>query len=104
MPLYDRCAGCATQGLAPCRDYAVRLRYTQLHAVDCAACETKEGKSDRIESEITLDGALTEAQQAHLLQIAGRCPVPRTSTSAINIRTQLVKAYVRDVRLRTPRS
>ena len=67
----------------------VRLRHTQSHAVDCAECETKEGKIDRIEREITLHGALTEEQQTRLLQIAERCPVHRTLTSEINIRTQL---------------
>jgi putative redox protein len=58
--------------------------------VDCAECETKEGKLDRIERDITLDGPLTEEQRTRLIQIAERCPVHRTLTSEINIRTRLM--------------
>ena len=45
---------------------------------------------DRIESEITVAGELTEQQRAKLLEIANKCPVHRTLTSEINIRTTLV--------------
>jgi putative redox protein len=57
--------------------------------VDCAECETKEGRLDRIEREILLDGALSDDQRARLLEIAERCPVHRTLTSEISIRTRL---------------
>ena len=68
----------------------VRLQHSRIHAVDCAECETREGKLDRIESEIALEGALDAAQRARLLEIAGICPVHRTLKSEINIRTRLV--------------
>jgi putative redox protein len=68
----------------------VRLQHSRIHAVDCAECETREGKLDRIESEIKLEGALDDAQRARLLEIAGICPVHRTLKSEINIRTRLV--------------
>jgi len=74
----------------PLAGVTVRLRHTQIHAVDCAECETKEGKLDRIERDITLDGTLTEEQRTRLAQIAERCPVHRTLTSEINIRTRLM--------------
>ena len=74
----------------PLEGSTVRLRHTQIHAVDCAECETKEGKIDRIERDITLDGTLTEEQRTRLVQIAERCPVHRTLTSEINIRTRLM--------------
>ena len=67
----------------------VRLQHSRIHAVDCAECETREGKLDRIESEIALEGALDDAQRARLLEIAKMCPVHRTLTSEINIRTRL---------------
>jgi putative redox protein len=57
--------------------------------VDCAECETKEGMLDRIEREILLDGNLSHDQRTRLLEIAERCPVHRTLTSEINIRTRL---------------
>jgi putative redox protein len=45
---------------------------------------------DRIERAITLDGDLDEATRAKLLEIADKCPVHRTLTSEVDIRTALV--------------
>jgi putative redox protein len=73
----------------PISDVTVRLRHSRIHADDCAECETKEGMLDRIESEITVAGDLTREQRARLLEIANKCPVHRTLTSEINIRTTL---------------
>jgi putative redox protein len=67
----------------------VRLQHSKIHATDCAECETKEGKLDRIEQEISLEGAVTEEQRGRLLEIAERCPVHRTLTSEIDIRSRL---------------
>ena len=61
----------------------------RLVAADCAECETKDGKIDRIEREIVLEGRLGEAERARLLDIAQRCPVHRTLVSEIDIRTRL---------------
>ena len=74
----------------PLMGVTIRLRYSRVHATDCAECETKEGLLDRIEREIVLDGDLTEEQRTRALEIADRCPVHRTLTSEINIRTKLV--------------
>jgi putative redox protein len=73
----------------PLEGVTVRLEHSKIHAVDCAECETKEGMLDRIESEITLSGPLGEEQRARLLEMAERCPVHRTLTSEVNIRTRL---------------
>ena len=73
----------------PLQAVTVRLEHAKIHAQDCAECETKEGKLDRIEREITLEGALSDEQKARLMEIADRCPVHRTLTSEINIRTRL---------------
>jgi uncharacterized OsmC-like protein len=70
-------------------DVTVRLRHSRIHAEDCADCETKQGMLDRIESAITLAGDLTGEQRDKLLEIAGKCPVHRTLTSKIDIRTTL---------------
>jgi putative redox protein len=43
---------------------------------------------DRIDCEIALAGPLTGEQRARLLEIAERCPVHRTLTSEISIRTR----------------
>ncbi len=74
----------------PLMGVTIRLRYSRVHATDCAECETKEGLLDRIEREIALDGDLTEEQRTKALEIADKCPVHRTLTSEINIRTKLV--------------
>ena len=74
----------------PLAGVTVRLEHSRIHAADCAECETKDGRIDRIEREISLEGALTEEQRARLLEIAERCPVHRTLVSEINIRTRLV--------------
>ena len=55
---------------------------------DCENCETKEGKIDRIDREITLEGDLTAEQRAKLMEIADKCPVHRTLHREIDIRTR----------------
>jgi len=73
----------------PLESVTVKLEHSKIHAVDCAECETKEGMLDRIEREISVSGPLDEQQRARLLEMADRCPVHRTLTSEINIRTHL---------------
>ncbi|HEV8303901.1 MAG TPA: OsmC family protein [Gemmatimonadales bacterium] len=73
----------------PLSDVSVRLRHFRIHAEDCADCETKQGLLDVIEREISLGGQLSEDQRAKLREIADRCPVHRTLTSEIKIRTRL---------------
>jgi uncharacterized OsmC-like protein len=74
----------------PLTGVRVRLRHDRIHAADCVACETKEGKISRIEREIELYGPLTPEQRRRLLEIADRCPVHRTLTSEISIVSRLV--------------
>jgi putative redox protein len=73
----------------PLARVSVSLTHGKIHAVDCANCETKEGKIDRIDRTISLEGALDEAQRKRLLEIADKCPVHRTLTSEVEIRTAL---------------
>jgi len=71
----------------PLRRVEVKLRHSRIHATDCAECETREGMLDRIERAITLEGDLDASQRARLMEIADKCPVHRTLTSEIDIRT-----------------
>ena len=73
----------------PLHKVTLRLNHDKIYAADCANCETKEGKIDRIERLIELDGPLTDEQRQRLLEIADRCPVHRTLTSEILIQTRL---------------
>jgi putative redox protein len=83
IALYARRKGWQLAGVT------VRLRHSRIHADDCAECETKQGMLDRIEREIMVAGELTEEQRHKALEIANKCPVHRTLTSEINIRTTL---------------
>jgi putative redox protein len=73
----------------PLAAVTVRLQHSRIHAQDCAECETKEGRLDRIDREIVLEGPLDDEQRRRLMEIADRCPVHRTLTSEISIRTRL---------------
>ena len=73
----------------PLSAVTVRLEHSRIHAQDCADCETKEGKLDEITLELILAGGLTNEQRDRLFEIAGRCPVHRTLTSEIVIRSRL---------------
>jgi putative redox protein len=79
----------AEQKKWPLERVSVELRHDKVHATDCAECETREGKIDRIERVLTLEGSLDEAQRARLLEIANKCPVHRTLHSEVWIPTSL---------------
>ena len=79
----------------PLERVRVTLRQRRVHARDCAACG--EDKPDdfvhQIERAIEIEGSLGEEQRERLLEIAHKCPVHRTLTSAIFI-TELEGAGV----------
>lgn len=74
------------KGLA-LKSVEVRLSHRRIHAKDCEDCETEEGMLDEIQSKIRMEGDLDETQRTRLLEIATRCPVHRTLSSEIKIRT-----------------
>jgi putative redox protein len=74
-----------SEGL-PLRGVTTRLQHSNVHADDCADCETEEGKIDWIELHIELDGPLSDEQRSQLLEIAEKCPVHQTLTSETVIR------------------
>lgn len=79
----------ADQKKIPLERVSIELKHDKVHAADCSECETKEGRIDRIERSITLDGPLDAAQRAKLLEIANKCPVHRTLHSEVWIPTRL---------------
>lgn len=74
----------------PVEDITVRLRHGKIHATDCESCDTKEGRVDRIEREISVTGDLSDEQRSRLLEIAERCPVHKTLSSEIDIQSRLL--------------
>lgn len=77
----------------PLRQVRARLSHRRIHAQDCRDCVTKEGKLDEIVREIQLEGDLSDEQRQGLLEIANRCPVNRTLTSEIKVRSMLAQTW-----------
>jgi putative redox protein len=75
----------------PLEAVRIALTHAKVHADDCAASESEIRMLDHVEMEISLTGDLSEAQRARLLEIASRCPVHRTLTSAVQIHTNVIK-------------
>jgi putative redox protein len=73
----------------PVERFAVRLSHRRIHAQDCVDCETKEGDIGEITKEITITGDVPDAARTRLLEIAEKCPVHKTLTHEIKIRSSL---------------
>jgi putative redox protein len=69
----------------PLTEVTVRLRHSRIHAADCAECETKAGRLDRVEWTLQFRGELSPEQRTRLMEIAEMCPVHRTLRSEIHI-------------------
>lgn len=72
----------------PLERVAVRLSHDKIHAKDCADCETREGKIDKIVREIEIIGELSDDQRGRMLEIADKCPVHRTLKSEVKVETR----------------
>ena len=79
----------ADQKGLPLERVSAVLRHDKIHAADCVDCETRDGKVDLIQRQITFDGPLDDAQRRRLLEIADKCPVHRTLHSEVRIETTL---------------
>jgi putative redox protein len=75
----------------PLERVRVELRHAKIHAADCAECETREGKIDRIDRAITVTGPLNDEQRQRLLEIADKCPVHRTLHSEVHVVSRLAE-------------
>ena len=71
----------------PLERVVVRLDHQKIHVEDCANCEDRNLMLDRIDLSLEFIGPLDEMHRARLRDIADRCPVHRTLTSKIDIRT-----------------
>jgi putative redox protein len=75
----------------PLEHVEVRLQHQKIHETDCEDYETSEGMLDQIERSLVIAGALDDAQRQRLLEIADKCPVHRTLTGEVKIRTALAQ-------------
>ena len=70
----------------PLESVATRLTHAREHVEDCEGCED-DGRLDVMTRAITLSGDLSDAQITKLMQIADKCPVHKTLTGHIEVRT-----------------
>ncbi|GAB4225267.1 MAG: bifunctional alpha/beta hydrolase/OsmC family protein [Methyloligellaceae bacterium] len=73
----------------PLERVGVHVRHDKVHADDCRECEGREGRVDRFEREIVLQGALDSQAREKLLEIADKCPVHRTLEQSSVIVTRI---------------
>ena len=71
----------------PLSDVEVHINYEKVHAEDADSNSSK--KIDTFSREIVLNGNINEEQKEKLLQIANKCPVQKTLSSQIQIKTKL---------------
>ena len=67
----------------------MHLSHRKIKAADCPDCTTTEGEVEEMVREITLEGDFDAATRQRLLEIANKCPVHKTLTGEIKIRTTL---------------
>ncbi len=75
----------------PLQGVHVELSWAKVCAEDCAGDKTEAKMVDGIEMEISFFGELSEDQRRRLTEIANRCPVHRTLSSQVQIRTRLAR-------------
>jgi putative redox protein len=73
------------------KNVEVRLSHRNIPMKNCEGGDTKSIMIEEIESQILLQGDLDETARNRLFEIAVRCPVHRTLSSNLQIRSELIK-------------
>ena len=68
---------------------SVEVSHGKVHAQDCKECEGREGRIDRFERRIMIEGGVPAELEAKIVEIANKCPVHRTLEASSVIVTQL---------------
>jgi len=77
----------------PLEQVEVELQTYKIHARDCEDCESDpDARVDIIETSLLFTGELSPEQIQRLEEISERCPVHRTLTGEVKIRTKAGKA------------
>ncbi len=76
----------------PLENARITLRHSREHHDDCEGCDEKPLQLDVIERDIELVGDLDESMRERLMEIADRCPVHRTLTGKLDVRTRRAAA------------
>ena len=56
----------------------VHLTHDRIHWNDCESCTEQKKLIDQIKRVVTIEGNVTDAQRARMMEIADMCPVHRT--------------------------
>ncbi len=75
----------------PLDKVAIALRHQRIHATDCEHCDDAPALIDLIDVELELIGDLSLTQRRRLAEIADRCPVHRTLTGDLRIKTTIIE-------------
>lgn len=67
---------------------SVGVSHGKVHAQDCAECEGREGRIDRFERRIMIEGGVPQELEAKIVEIANKCPVHRTLEASSVVATQ----------------
>lgn len=73
----------------PLESVTVTVAHDKIHAKDCEECETSDGRVDRFDRVLELEGPLDDAQRKRLAEIADKCPVHRTLHGEVVVYTAL---------------
>ena len=74
----------------PLDDVVITLRHGREHLTDCEGCETSPKQLDILERDVQFIGDLSDEQRKRLLEIADKCPVHKTLTGQMEIRSHLM--------------
>jgi len=74
----------------PLENAEVQLKHGREHLTDCETCDENPTQLDVITRQIKLHGDLNDEQRTRLMQIADRCPVHKTLTGQLEIRTEQI--------------
>ncbi len=70
----------------------VTVDHAKVHARDCADCgEGRDGRIDRFERVISVEGGIAPDLRDKLVEIAGKCPVHRTLEASSAVVTRLAE-------------
>ncbi|RQP15110.1 MAG: OsmC family protein [Chryseobacterium sp.] len=70
------------------QNVTVHIKHSREHAADCQNSEKPSAKIDTFTKEIEMHGPLSDEQRSRLMEIADRCPVHKTLSSEIRIRSE----------------
>ncbi len=78
----------------PLDDVRVHVSHSREHLSDCEGCEDKPKQLDVITRQLEFIGDLSDEQRDRLTEIADKCPVHKTLTGHLDIRSDVVAKIV----------